>query len=78
MFRRDAKKVEFVGFLLCCMEDPRIQEGLDMIQTIWYGVAIQIVQMAIRTYNLTPEQGRALKELFLKPNDYTVRLRLDS
>ncbi len=59
------------------MEDPRIQEGVEMIQTIWYGVAIQIVNMAIRTYNLNPEQGKALKELFLKPNDYTVRLRME-
>lgn len=59
------------------MEEPRIQEGVEMIQTIWYGVAIQIVNMAIRTYNLNPEQGKALKELFLKPNDYTVRLRIE-
>jgi hypothetical protein len=59
------------------MEDPRVQEGVDMIQSIWYGVAIQIVTMAIRTYNLNPEQSKALKELFLKPNDYTVRLRTD-
>jgi hypothetical protein len=57
------------------MEDPRVQEGLDMIQTIWYGVAIQIVNMAIKTYNLTPEQGKALKEVYLKPNQYTVKLR---
>lgn len=59
------------------MEDTRVQEGIDIIQTIWYGVAIQIVSMAIRAYNLNPEQAKALKELFLKPNDYTVRLRLD-
>ena len=59
------------------MEDPRVQEGIDMIQTVWYGVAIQIVNMAIHTYNLNPEQAKAIKELFLKPNDYTVRLRVD-
>lgn len=57
------------------MEDPRVQEGLDMIQTIWYGVAIQIVNMAIKTYNLTPEQAKALREVYLKPNQYTVKLR---
>lgn len=48
-----------------------------MIQSMWYGVAIQIVTMAIHTYKCNPEQAKALKELFLKPNDYTVRLRLD-
>lgn len=59
------------------MEDSRVQEGIDIIQSIWYGVAIQIVNMAIRTYNCNSEQAKALKELFLKPNDYTVRLRLE-
>ncbi len=59
------------------MEDPRIQDGLTMCQSIWYGVAIQIVTTAIRVYNLNPEQGKALKELYLKPNAYIVRLRLD-
>jgi hypothetical protein len=59
------------------MDDPRIHDGLDLIQTIWYGVAIQIVNTAIRVYNLTPAQASALKEVYLKPNTYTVRLRLD-
>ena len=57
------------------MDDPRVGEGLEMIQSIWYGVAIQIVNMAIRVYNLNPEQAKALKEVYLRPNDYTVRLR---
>lgn len=59
------------------MDDPRIQDGLELIQTIWYGVAIQIVNTAIRVYNLNPAQANALKEVYLKPNAYSVRLRLD-
>lgn len=57
------------------MEDPRVEEGLDIIQTIWYGVAIEIVNTAIRIYNLNPEQAKALKEVYLKPNHYTITLR---
>jgi hypothetical protein len=57
------------------MEDSRIQEGVTMIESIWYGVGVQIVNMAIRIYNLNSEQAKALKEAYLKPNDYSVRLR---
>ena len=57
------------------MEDPRIKEGIDMIQSLWYGVGVQIVNLAIQVYSLNPEQARALKDVFLKPNDYCVRLR---
>ena len=57
------------------MEDSRVGEGLQMIQSIWYGTAIQIVNMAIRVYKLNPEQAKALKEVYLRPNDYTVHLR---
>jgi hypothetical protein len=57
------------------MEDTRVNEGVEMIQSIWYGAAIQIVNMAIRVYKLNPEQAKALKEVYLRPNDYCVRLR---
>lgn len=56
------------------MEDPRIQEGATMIESIWYGVGVQIVNMAIRVYSLNEEQAKALKEVYLKPNDYSVRI----
>lgn len=56
------------------MEDSRIQEGVAMIESIWYGVGVQIVNMAIRTYNLNDAQAKALREVYLKPNDYSVRV----
>ena len=59
------------------MDDERVQEGLQMIQSMWYGLAIQIVSMAIRVYELNPEQAKALREVYLRPNDFTVRLRRD-
>lgn len=57
------------------MDDTRVADGLELIQTIWYGVGIQIVNMAIRVYNLNEEQAKALKEVYLRPNDYQVHLR---
>lgn len=59
------------------MNDSRVDDGVEMIQSIWYGVAIQIVNMAIRIYKLNPEQAKALKEVYLRPNDYRVALRYD-
>ena len=46
-----------------------------MIQSIWYGVGVQIVNLAIKIYNLDKEQAKALKETYLRPNDFTVRLQ---
>lgn len=59
------------------MEDPRIQDGLSMIQLMWYNTAIQIVTTAARVYNLNKEQEKALRETFLRPNDYSIRIRRD-
>ena len=73
-FKRGTKN-EWLSFSNKSMDDPRIQEGIDMIQTMWYGVAIQVVNMAIRVYNLTPQQANALKDVYLRSNDYTVKLR---
>jgi hypothetical protein len=57
------------------MEDTRIEEGVEMIQSIWYGVGVRIVNLAIKIYDLNKEQAQALKDAYLKPNDFTVRLR---
>lgn len=56
------------------MNDPEIQEGIDMLESIWYLLAISIVEMAIRTYKLDEEQAQALKDVYLKQNNYYVEL----
>jgi hypothetical protein len=56
------------------MNDPEIQEGIDMIESIWYLLAISIVEMAVKTYELTDEQARALRDVYLKQNNYYVEL----
>ncbi len=50
------------------------QEGLQMIERMWYSIAIKIVSLAINIYNLDEDQASALKDIFLKLNDYTASL----
>ncbi len=68
-------KNEFIVPIYVCMEDSRIEEGVEIIQSIWYGVGVQIVNLAIKIYGLNKEQAKALKDTYLKPNDFTVRFR---
>lgn len=57
--------------------DPRVEEGIEILQNIWYSVAIKIINLAIEVYNLDDSQAAALKEIYLRPNDYIVQIRND-
>jgi hypothetical protein len=52
--------------------DTELEEGQKLLERIWYGVAIQIVELAVHVYDLSADQKDALKSVFLKPNDYYV------
>jgi hypothetical protein len=54
--------------------DPRISEGLSMLEGIWYGLAIRIINLAIEVYELDEEQASALKDIYCRQNDYIVEL----
>lgn len=54
--------------------DPRITEGLEMLEGIWYGIAISIVNLAIEVYELNEEQASALKDIYCRQNDYIVEV----
>jgi hypothetical protein len=56
------------------MNDSEIDEGVEFLESIWYLLAISIVEMAIRTYKLDEEQAQALKDVYLKQNNYYVEL----
>jgi hypothetical protein len=56
------------------MNDIEVQEGIELLESIWYLLAISIVDMAIRTYKLDEEQAQALKDVYLKQNNYYVEL----
>ena len=57
------------------MDDPEIKEGIEIIESIWYLMAISIVEMAIKIYGLNEEQAQALKDVYLKQNNYFVVLK---
>jgi hypothetical protein len=56
------------------MNDPEVQEGIELLESIWYLTASSIVELAVKTYGLTPEQHKALQDVFLKQNHYYVTL----
>lgn len=56
------------------MNNPEIQEGIDILESIWYVLAVKIVDLAIEVYTLDKDQATALKDVFLKQNNYYVVL----
>jgi hypothetical protein len=49
-----------------------IEEGVNVLESIWFLLANTIVEMAIETYKLDTEQAVALRDVFLKQNHYYV------
>lgn len=52
-----------------------IEEGIEILESIWYLTAVKIVELAIQTYKLNEEQASALKDVFLKQNNYYVVIK---
>jgi hypothetical protein len=57
------------------MDDPELQEGIELLESIWYLTASSIVELAIQTYKLDADQAKALRDVFLKQNHYYVTLQ---
>jgi hypothetical protein len=55
--------------------DQRIEEGVEFLQSVFYETAYRIVTLAIKVYNLDFEQAAALRDVYLRPNDYQIMLR---
>ncbi len=56
------------------MDNPEITEGIELLESIWYITAVKIIELAIDVYKLDKEQSTALKDVFLKQNNYYVVL----
>ena len=55
---------------------PRLEEGKFFLETVWYRLAMRIIQEAIVFYELDEEQAVALRGVYLRPNNYQVDLIL--
>lgn len=52
----------------------RIEGGIEILDSLWYTVAIKIVNLAIKVYNLDKEQAKALREVYLRAGDYRTEI----
>lgn len=52
--------------------EARCKEGAAFLSVIWSTVAEQVVETAIKVYELSPEQATALRQAFLKGTIYSV------
>ena len=55
--------------------EPRMRNGSHLLQMLWYYTAQRIVDTAIALYKLDDERAEALRQVYLRPGDYTVRIK---
>ena len=53
----------------------RMRAGTQFLEMLWFFTADRIVNTAISYYKLDHEQQTALRRVFLREADYTVRIR---
>jgi len=58
-------------------KNPRVKRGLQFVEQLWWQLAKQIVKTAGELYKWDDEQWRDMQELFLRPNDYKVIVKLE-
>jgi hypothetical protein len=54
--------------------DPAIQTGIQFAEQVWWTLAKRIVKAAGEYYKWDETQWQTANELFLRPNDYKVRI----
>jgi hypothetical protein len=55
--------------------EPRMRNGSHLLQMLWYFTAQRIVDTAITVYKLDTERAEALRQVYLRPGDYTIRIK---
>jgi len=62
--------------LLFTTMDDRMRTGRHFLQMMWYFTADRIIETAIQLYKLDTERANALRQVYLRPGDYTIRTRI--
>lgn len=52
-----------------------MRSGTRLLEMFWYLTADRIVNKAIELYSLDEERAEILRRKFLRPGDYTVKVR---
>jgi hypothetical protein len=52
-----------------------MRNGSHLLQMLWYCTAQRIVDTAITVYKLDDERAEALRQVYLRPGDYTVNIK---
>lgn len=55
--------------------EPRMRNGSHLLQMLWYFTAQRIVDTAITVYKLDNERAESLRQVYLRPGDYTVNTK---
>ena len=55
--------------------EPRMRNGSQLLQMLWYFTAQRIVETAINFHKLDEERADALRQIYLRPGDYTIRVK---
>ena len=66
-------KIEFNGRSSEDTMEP-IEEGRFFLETVWLKIAMEVIETAIRVYELDEERAAALREVFCQPSLYSVVL----
>ena len=56
--------------------DARIEKGRLFAEFVWWSLAKKIFLLAATEYKWTEEEAARARELFLRPNDYKVVVKL--
>ena len=51
-----------------------MEEGRFFLETVWLKIAMEVIETAIRVYQLDNERAAALRHVFGQPALYTVAL----
>lgn len=54
--------------------DSREEEGLYLLSCYWMELSKRTVEFAISFYKLNEEESKFLREKYLKPGSYQIRL----